>query len=105
MPLANENTPGYRRRLVRFEELLASELESMRSSRPGGPGPGDLERLLRIEPKVETDEASPASPDGNNVNLELEMNAMRENRLLYELYASILATRNRMIEDSIQSGR
>ena len=78
--LANQNTPGYQRKLVRFEELLSAELLE-------GASP---ERLARIEPEVVVDPAAEASPDGNSVDLEQEMNAMRENRLLYELYATLL---------------
>jgi flagellar basal-body rod protein FlgB len=89
--LANQNTPGYQRELVRFEELLSEELRQ-------GASP---EHLARIEPRVEVDPAAQASPDGNSVDLEQEMNAMRENRLLYELYATLLSARHRLIEAAL----
>jgi len=91
--IANASTPGFTRNVVRFEELLGSEL--------GSQDP----RLLRIEPRVEPDLATPAGPDGNNVNLEKETAAMRENRLLYETYAAILEARSGMMRASITESR
>lgn len=78
--IANQNTPGYLRREVRFEDLLREQLSS-----------GDT--LEEVEPDVVEDIQSPGRPDGNNVNLELELNALRENRLLYETYAAIVEGR------------
>ena len=91
--LANQNTPGYVRREVHFEEHLA---EAMKSGR---------RNLARIQPQVDLDRLSPARPDGNNVTLELELNAMRENRLLYETYASMLKSHMSMLEAAITEGR
>jgi flagellar basal-body rod protein FlgB len=89
--LANQSTPGYTRRVVSFEEELRAALQD-------GPDPDELAEL---EPRVLLDEESPARPDGNNVTLELELNALRENRILYETYASMLAGRFRMLEAAI----
>ena len=91
--IANQNTPGYRRQVLRFEELLGSAIA------------GGARDLSRVEPSLEEDQLTPARPDGNNVNLELEMNAMRQNRLLYESYAAMLQGRFEMLRTSIESGR
>lgn len=96
--IANESTPGFKRRVVRFEELLGQQLDDVRSGRKAV-------EWSRVEPRVETDPTPPAGADGNNVNLELENTAMRENRLLYEAYASILETRTNMLRASITEGR
>lgn len=96
--IANQNVPGYKRRIVRFEELLADKLS--RAKATGGAG-----SLDGIAPRIETDNATPSSPDGNNVSLELENNAMRENWLLYETYAAIMQSRNEMVRASISEGR
>ena len=90
--LANLDTPGYKRRDVRFEDLL-------RDAMTRGTDPG------RVEARVETDVASPARPDGNNVSLELELNALRENRLLYETYAAILEGRMALQRIAVTEGR
>ena len=93
--VANQNTPGYTRQVVRFEELLRSAVER-------GRGPAELERVAA---RVEPDRLTPARADGNNVNLELELSAARENRLLYELYSAIHTTRSELIRAAIESGR
>ena len=90
--IANSNTPGYVRHVVRFEELLGEELQK------GGDSAG-------VTPELDPDLETPARPDGNNVSLELELNAMRENRLLYEAYSSILRSHFSLLESAISSGR
>jgi flagellar basal-body rod protein FlgB len=90
--IANSNTPGYVRQVVRFEELLREELR----------GGGDVANLA---PELSPDLETPARPDGNNVSLELELNAMRENRLLYEAYSSILRSHFSLLESAISEGR
>jgi flagellar basal-body rod protein FlgB len=90
--IANSNTPGYTRHVVRFEELLAKRLRDGRD-------------VTRVEPELAPDLETPARPDGNNVSLELELNAMRENRLLYEAYSSILRSHFALLESAITEGR
>lgn len=86
--IANSNTPGYTRQVVHFEELLGQEL-----AKGGDPA--------QIEPELANDEETPARPDGNNVSLELELNSMRENRLLYESYSAILRSHFSLLESAI----
>src|SRR5262245_9349545 len=86
--IANSNTPGYVRQVVRFEDLLREELEDGGDTR-------------EVAPEVARDLETPARPDGNNVNLELELNGMRENRLLYEAYSSILRSHFSLLESAI----
>jgi flagellar basal-body rod protein FlgB len=90
--LANAETPGYLRKSVRFEELLNQALSK------GGDG-------ASLAPSVEIDALAPARDDGNTVNLEQELNGLRENRLLYESYTAILGTHFEMVRSAIESGR
>lgn len=90
--ISNQSTPGYKRKVVHFEELLQ---EAARKGLPAG----------EVQPEIVVDTDTPARPDGNNVVPELEMEALRENRLLYETYISILESHFDLIEASIQSGR
>jgi flagellar basal-body rod protein FlgB len=90
--IANSNTPGYVRQVVRFEDLLRDEL------RHGGDA-------AEVAPEVAPDLETQARPDGNNVSLELELNGMRENRLLYEAYSSILRSHFSLFESAISEGR
>jgi len=92
--LSNQNTPGYTRRVVRFEDMLDKALDR-----------GNMSLAAAVEPQIEFDRTAPPGTDGNNVSMETEVNAMRENRLMYDLYASILSARMRMVESSITGGR
>lgn len=90
--LANQSTPGFVRKTVEFEELVRNALER-------GDGPGG------ILPTVQEDTLTPARSDGNNVNPELERNALRKNQLLYDTYALILSSRFELVRASIENGR
>lgn len=89
--LANQNTPGFKRSDVDFETLIAKAHAS---------GKGDVGA---IQPEVRVDEATPAGPDGNNVNLELELNAVRENQLLFDTYAGIMKANFDILHTSIRT--
>jgi flagellar basal-body rod protein FlgB len=91
--ISNQNTPGYTRKVLRFEELLRDAIETGRSN------------LADVQPTIEEDLLTPRAADGNNVNVELETNALRQNRLLYEAYASILGTRFELLRSSVESSR
>lgn len=90
--IANSNTPGYVRSVVRFEELLRKELLE-----GGDPA--------QVQPETLRDLETPARPDGNNVSLELELNSMRENRLLYETYSAILRSHFDLLDTAISQSR
>lgn len=91
--LVNQNTPGYLRETVAFEDLLAKELNEPRPD------------LLSVEPEVQLDRATPTGPDGNNVSPELELNGLLQNRMQYELYSTLLAGRMELLRAAIEEGR
>ena len=91
--VSNQNTPGYKRREVSFEDQLATELKR---SNP---------RLEGIQAKVQVDPDAKALSNGNSVSIEEENSAGRQNRLAYELYASILAGQTRLIDAAINMDR
>jgi flagellar basal-body rod protein FlgB len=91
--VANQNTPGYHRQVVRFEQEFLAEM--------GRHHPD----LARVSPRVEEDADATTRPDGNTVSLEEELSASRENRLLYEMYAAILQGRMDMLRSAINGAR
>ena len=91
--LANQNTPGYRRKVVEFESLVADAM------RTGNVDPAS------IVPKVTEDFKTPTGVDGNNVSLELESGAGRENRVLSETYLTLLEAHYSILETAIRGGR
>ena len=90
--VANQNVPGYQRRFVTFEDELRERVAAGRD-------------IADVAPKIEVDTKSPASPDGNNVNLELETSGLRENWLAYEIYAAMLQSRNNVLQTAITGGQ
>lgn len=93
--VANQNTPGYIRKDVVFESELAKAIERGKS----------LEDLEELELKVVEDDERPARADGNNVSVEEELSLARENRLLFEVYASIRSGRGSMLRNAITGQR
>jgi flagellar basal-body rod protein FlgB len=91
--IANTHTPGYRRQTLQFENLLREALAEGRHD------------LRAVQPAHVEDHVTPLGPDGNNVTLELELTADRQNRLLYETYASILQSHFDLMRTAIESGR
>jgi flagellar basal body rod protein FlgB len=70
--IANQNVPGFKRYVVRFEELLKNELED------GG-------SVANVNPIVERDESGP--PGENNVSIVDEMALLDKTKLLHEFVA------------------
>ena len=91
--IANQNTPGYTRQEVRFEELLRDAIQN------------NSKEFMKVQPEILQDTLSPSRPDGNNVTLELELNALRENRLMYETYAAILQGHFGLLRAAVTEGR
>ena len=93
--VVNQNAPDYKRRDVDFEQSLAKELNRGRS----------LEDLEHLRPEVSLDPDAVPRADGNSVDMEAEITASRENRLLFELYSSIMRGQSRLTEIAIRSDR
>lgn len=89
--VASQNLPGYRRRDVQFEEVLAKELSK-------GATPASLD-TTRAE--IVTDWDTQPRADGNNVSAEVESSQMRENRIRFEVYAMILKSRTSLVSQAI----
>ncbi len=88
--LANQNTPGFKRQTVAFEDLLLDKLQKGESD------------LGAVEPGIFTDTLSPSNADGNNVTMELEQNTMTQNRVMFETYATILAGQLELVRAAIE---
>lgn len=74
--IANQETPGYKRQDVKFETILAKEIESK------GTSTIDVNTL---EGEVYTDRQSFSGRlDGNNVDIDQEMSELAKNKLRYE---------------------
>ncbi len=96
--IANVETPGFTRSKVSFDEQLKSALAS-------GDDDSTKDRVSEMEPEVELDEASPRGPNGNNVNIDIEMAELNKNNLQYDSLVQLLNLRGSMIKIAIREGR
>ena len=90
--VANQGVPGYTRKDVHFEDLLRDAMQSGQD-------------LAGIQPQIVDDEVTPRQENGNNVSLEHEVNTLRENRILYEVYAAMLEGRGNLKNLAVTGGR
>jgi flagellar basal-body rod protein FlgB len=101
--LANVETPGYRRRILVFEEALAEAL----SGRNGTPSSPDRvqAQLKKFEPKLLEDRKSSLRADGNNVDIDEESVALAMNTGRHLALLEILNREFRQIRAAIRGGR
>ena len=89
--IANSNTPGYRRRAVEFEAVLADAIDS-----------GGTVDLAEVRPRVVRPGTTPVNPDGNDVDMEKEVGDLIKNASTYKVYLRLLARMYRQAEMAIQ---
>jgi flagellar basal-body rod protein FlgB len=94
--IANVDTPGYKAKDVKFDQILGSEMRLSATSprHLSGNGPGSSAEL--------TAEEAQAWADRNTVELDLEVSKMTENSMLYQAGVSMLATKIRMFKMALK---
>lgn len=88
--LANVNTPGYRRRDVDFQGVLAAELNRAQQTASPVVQP-------RFAASVDAS-AGAVRPDGNTVDVDSEGAQIAENALLYTAASQLLTVRRQTLE-------
>jgi flagellar basal-body rod protein FlgB len=89
--VANVNTPGHLCLTVQFEDAFAQALAS-----------GNGTRALQVTPQVVAGGGGVTRTDGNNVDIDLEMNKIAKNSLLYEFCAQVMAVQIAQQRSAIQ---
>jgi len=94
--IANVDTPGYKARDVKFDQILGSEMRlSVTSPRHlGGNELGSKSEL--------TAEEAQSWVDQNTVELDMEVSKMTENSMLYQAGVSMLATKFSMFKAALK---
>ena len=87
--VANASTPGYHRQEVEFEESLIRQLAERGTSAGWD-----------VAPKIVT-RSGDEKPDGNNVDVDLEMGNLNKNALLYSTYVQILSHKLALMRSAI----
>lgn len=90
--IANINTPGFKRSRVEFEEQLIQAIQE-------GKAPDS------VAPQVVTETNTLARPDGNNVDVELEMAQLAENQIWYSALTRQISDHFARLRTVIYDGR
>jgi len=90
--IANVNTPGYRRKELKFEEAFLTAIEE-----------NDVTALRKIEGKVKYSDDPTLRNDGNNVDIDKEMGLMNRNSLAYSMYTELYAKKLEMLRMAMRS--
>lgn len=92
--IANLNTPGFKRSVVHFEDLLK---EKVRNKLPlqsvSSQHMDSAIEISKMEPGVVQDKRTTMRSDGNNVNLESEMIGMVMNNITYQAVVQMVSGR------------
>lgn len=83
--VSNVNTPGYKRLVVKFEDVLSTELKKDSA--------GTHSKVKDMQPRLYHELAGGLRVDGNNVNIDAEMGRMNKNSMLYNTYMQVLASK------------
>jgi flagellar basal-body rod protein FlgB len=97
--IANIDTPGYKSRAVKFEELLKSALKRTAS------GAGRDSILDRLKPEVVKRTGTQAREDGNNVDIDAENVELVRTQLQYEFMTRALSDEMSRLKYAITEGR
>jgi flagellar basal-body rod protein FlgB len=106
--IANVDTPGYKRKDVRFEEMLSSAAEKRVKGFRSDPRhiPIGEARYTDAQAKIYTDHSnSQMRLDGNNVDIDSEMASMAKNTIKYNVLVQNLNNAFRRIKSAINEGR
>lgn len=106
--IANVNTPGYKKSVVRFEEQLAyaaSEFKigSLKKDKDFLPIGNDVRDIPA--PEVIQDTFTSARQDGNNVDIDVEMAELAKNTIKYNALITQISKQFGSIKMAINEGR
>ncbi|OQX29029.1 MAG: flagellar basal-body rod protein FlgB [Spirochaeta sp. LUC14_002_19_P3] len=102
--LSNAETPNFKRSEVSFEARLGEALKAEKEVQPTGyltnekhipfSRPVDINA---VDPRVTLDYLTTAKNNGNNVDVERELNDSVKNQMMYELMTSVVSHQFRLV--------
>ena len=90
--VANLQTPGYRRLDVKFEQLLAKAMAS-----------GDDFDVEELEPELYQPKNTAVNPNGNDVNLDVEVGELIKNSLREKAFVRLLNKKYTQIDQAVNN--
>lgn len=107
--IANIDTPGYKRYTVSFEEQLEEAIKKEKSNGQASSinraGHKISDPLDDVIPKVLQVRTTKMRPDGNNVDIDVEMSELAKNVIVYNALVQKISKEFEKIKMVIQEGR
>ena len=92
--VANVNTPNYRRRSFDFEKSLRDAMEQ-----------GSAQAYSQVRGYVSKPNTTAVRNNGNNVDIDMEMNNLNFNSTSFEVYSTIYNRKSNMLKSAIKGVR
>ncbi|MGF7057175.1 flagellar basal body rod protein FlgB [Brassicibacter mesophilus] len=104
--IANVNTPGYKKMVVDFENVLMNEIENkgISLSTTHGKHISKNSYLNGSEPFIRRDMSGKTRRDGNNVNIDVETADLAKNTIMYNSLIKQISRQFNTIETVINEG-
>jgi flagellar basal-body rod protein FlgB len=100
--IANATTPGYKRKVVAFEE----ELQDLLSSFSRGISKEDaVSRIRELQPRQTEDNMTNVNVDGNNVELDQEFIELTDTMIQYQYMQRLLSDNYSRLRVAIREGK
>jgi flagellar basal-body rod protein FlgB len=101
--IANVDTPGYKAKELKFQQMLSDNMDGLQMKRTNVKHITDAPAGLQ---SAEISESSIAGrPDGNNVNIDEEMLKLTENNIKYNVAVQLLSKKMRQIQTAISQAK
>lgn len=106
--IANADTPGYNRKVFKFEDQLQQAISGVNNgltttnSRHISTTPGNVNDVTGLVREIEDDTGL---GDENSVSVDTEMIALSENEILYETAAQLLKKKFDMLNYIVREGK
>lgn len=99
--IANVDTPGYKREVVKFDSILSSTIagNNLTKTHPNHIDPAS------DGPRIEKERNTSFRKDGNNVDIDTEMAALSKNQLQFNIATQQLSSKLARLRKAIDSGR
>jgi flagellar basal-body rod protein FlgB len=97
--VANVDTPGYKAKDVKFDRILADNMDEIKLKRTNVRHMDNGSGTIRHNEVLEN--PNPGRPDGNNVNVDDEMLKLTENNIQYNVAVTLMAKKLKHIKDAI----
>ncbi len=103
--IANVNTPGYKREVVNFEDVLKNELNMTSNVKIAKTNSAHMDNYNGYNPSIEKVKNTSFRKDDNNVNVDIEMSEYSKNVIHFQFLTSQLNSQFSRIRSAIRDGR